>query len=58
MLIYTGAAVYLHSQDILPRSPLIALGMMILGALLLFARSHLVPHKNHRFDLPEHDTRP
>ncbi len=57
MLIYTGAAVYLHSQAILPRSPLIALGMMILGALLLFARSHLVPPKSHRFDLPENNPR-
>lgn len=50
LLMYIGAAVYLKSQYLLGMSPLIALGMMILGCLLLLSRSNLVPHK--RVKLP------
>ncbi|MDO5073404.1 MAG: hypothetical protein Q4D63_03280 [Neisseria animaloris] len=46
LLIYIGAAVYLKSQYLLGYSPLIALGMMILGCLLLLSRSNIVPYKH------------
>ncbi|MCF7521631.1 hypothetical protein L4G92_06165 [Neisseria sp. ZJ106] len=45
ILLYIGAAVYLHHAYWLNISPLIALGMMILGCLLLLSRSSLVPEK-------------
>lgn len=45
MLMYIGAAVYLKHHYWLGYSPLIALGMVVLGVLLLLSRSSLVPHK-------------
>ena len=45
LLVYIGAAVYLKSQYLLGYSPLMALGMMVLGCLLLLSRSSLVPYK-------------
>ncbi len=48
LLMYIGAAVYVHSQYFFSLSPLIALGMMILGCLLLLSRSDWVPYKQHR----------
>ena len=45
LLVYIGAAVYLKSQYLLGYSPLVALGMMVLGCLLLLSRSSLVPYK-------------
>lgn len=44
-LVYLGAAIYLRTQEFLPLSPLLALGMMVLGMLLLLARSNIVPPK-------------
>ncbi|OSI08514.1 hypothetical protein [Neisseria zoodegmatis] len=52
LLVYIGAAVYLKGQYLLGYSPLIALGMMILGCLLLLSRSSVVPYKHPK--LPEH----
>lgn len=51
LLVYIGAAVYLKSQYLLGYSPLIALGMMVLGCLLLLSRSSIVPYKHPK--LPE-----
>ncbi|WP_373699299.1 hypothetical protein [Neisseria dentiae] len=51
LLIYIGMAVYLKSQYLLGMSPLVALGMMVLGCLLLLSRSNIVPHK--RVKLPD-----
>ena len=45
LLVYIGAAVYLKSQYLLGYSPLVALGMTVLGCLLLLSRSSLVPYK-------------
>lgn len=45
MLIYIGTAIYLKSQELLSSSPLIALGMMTAGCLLLLSRSNIVPYK-------------
>ena len=45
LLVYIGAAVNLKSQYLLGYSPLVALGMMVLGCLLLLSRSSLVPYK-------------
>ena len=45
LLVYIGAAVYLKSQYLLGYSPLMALGMIVLGCLLLLSRSSLVPYK-------------
>ena len=45
LLVYIGAAVYLKSPYLLGYSPLVALGMMVLGCLLLLSRSSLVPYK-------------
>ncbi|MDO5059389.1 MAG: hypothetical protein Q4D82_05535 [Neisseria sp.] len=45
LLMYLGAAVYLRSEYFFTISPLIALGMMLTGFLLLLARSNLVPNK-------------
>ena len=53
ILIYTGAAVYLKSQYFIATSPLLALGMMVLGCLLLLSRSNIVPLKQIRHKLPE-----
>ena len=48
LLVYIGAAVYLHNQYWLGYSPLVALGMMVLGCLLLLSRSDMVPYKQHK----------
>ncbi|MGF6146978.1 Uncharacterised protein [Kingella potus] len=45
LLIYCGAAVYLHSEYQTALSPLTAFGMMVLGCLLLLSRSSLIPYK-------------
>ena len=45
LLVYIGAAVYVKCEYLLGYSPLVALGMMVLGCLLLLSRSSLVPYK-------------
>lgn len=45
LLVYIGIAVYIKSHYLLSYSPLIALGMMLLGCLLLLSRSSLIPYK-------------
>ncbi|MDO4997999.1 MAG: hypothetical protein Q4E16_05095 [Neisseria sp.] len=45
VLMYLGGAVYVRSEYFIPFSPLIALGMIFLGCLLLLARSDLIPDK-------------
>lgn len=52
MLVYLGAAVYLRNQLLIGYAPLSALGMMLLGALMLLARSGLVPKKYGVHGLP------
>ena len=52
LLIYIGAAIYLRSNYLMETSPLVALGMMILGCLLLLSRSSVVPYKQDK-SLPE-----
>lgn len=47
ILIYIGAAIYLHSEYWVGFSPLMALGMIILGFLLLLSRSDWVPYKTY-----------
>ena len=48
LLVYIGAAVYLKSQYLLGYSPLVALGMMVLGCLLLLSRSSIIPYKHNK----------
>lgn len=45
MLMYIGAAVYLKHHYWIGYSPLIALGMVVLGFLLLLSRSNIIPYK-------------
>ncbi|MBQ1837007.1 MAG: hypothetical protein II131_00425 [Neisseriaceae bacterium] len=45
LLIYCGVAVYLFYRDLLNLSPLIALGMVVSGVLMLLARSDVIPNK-------------
>ncbi len=47
LLMYCGAAVYLYTQTMMAASPLIALGMMVLGLLMLLSRSNLIPSKKY-----------
>lgn len=48
LLVYIGAAVYLRSQYFIGQSPLVALGMVILGCLLLLSRSNMIPYKQEK----------
>ncbi|EGV35809.1 hypothetical protein [Neisseria weaveri] len=48
LLIYIGAAIYIRGQYFLGYSPLIALGMILLGCLLLLSRSSIIPYKQHK----------
>ena len=52
MLMYIGAAVYLRDQMFVAFAPLTALGMMLLGALMLLARSGIVPQKYGAHGIP------
>ena len=52
MLMYIGAAVYLRNQMFINTAPLAALGMMLLGALMLLARSGIVPQKYGAHGIP------
>jgi len=45
MLIYAGAAIYLYDHYYLRFSHLAAFGMMLLGILLLLARSNRIPER-------------
>ncbi|WP_373741550.1 hypothetical protein [Neisseria sp.] len=47
-LVYIGAAVYLYHRYYFAFSPLIAMGMVVLGLLLLLSRSNVVPVKEYR----------
>ncbi|ASK28037.1 hypothetical protein [Neisseria chenwenguii] len=49
MLVYVGGAIYLYNNYLLGFSPLLALGMMVLGVLLLLSRSSVVPYKKTGF---------
>ncbi len=48
ILIYIGAAIYLRTEYWFNYSPLVALGMMVLGFLLLLSRSDMVPYKQYK----------
>ena len=48
ILVYTGMAVYVYNAYLIGLSPLIAAGMVILGCLLLLARSDVIPEKMHK----------
>ncbi|MGO3860010.1 hypothetical protein AB8Q18_06245 [Neisseriaceae bacterium CLB008] len=44
-LMYCGLAVYLIKSEYLAYSPILALGLVILGLLMLIARSEYIPYK-------------
>ncbi len=46
MLIYSGAAVYFFDSAALRMSHVLSLGMVLLGILMLFARSDLIPERS------------
>ncbi|GGX76804.1 hypothetical protein [Vogesella alkaliphila] len=48
MLIYTGAAIYLFDTSRLRLSHSLALGMILLGLLMLIARSDRIPERRPR----------
>lgn len=52
LLMYIGAAIYVRSEYLLGYSPLIALGMVLLGCLMLLSRSDWVPHKRSKIQPP------
>ena len=52
LLVYIGAAVYLKSAYIFDTAPLVALGMMVAGVLMLLARSSLIPPKYGAYGMP------
>lgn len=52
LLMYTGLAIYLRYAYFYATSPLIALGMMVAGILMLLSRSDWVPHKKQKQKTP------
>ncbi|WP_455943121.1 hypothetical protein [Neisseria sp.] len=46
MLVYIGTAIYLHMSYWIYLSPLLAIGMVVLGCLLLLSRSDMIPEKH------------
>lgn len=45
LLVYAGAAVYVKSHYAVPLSPILALGLVFLGLLMLLSRMDAVPSK-------------
>jgi len=54
MLMYAGVAVYLFDEDKLRLSHMLSLGMVLLGVLMLIARSERIPERRQR-RLPDND---
>ena len=54
MLMYAGVAVYLFDEDKLRLSHMLSLGMILLGVLMLIARSERIPERRQR-RLPDSD---
>lgn len=48
LLMYLGGAIYLRNEYFISFSPLLALGTMLAGGLMLLARSNMVPHRSGR----------
>ncbi|MBP7582380.1 hypothetical protein [Vogesella sp. XCS3] len=48
MLMYAGVAVYLFDEDKLRLSHMLSLGMILLGLLMLIARSERIPERRQR----------
>ena len=46
MLVYIGTAIYLQMSYWIYLSPLLAIGMVVLGCLLLLSRSDMIPEKH------------
>ena len=46
ILVYIGTAIYLHMSYWIYLSPLLAIGMVVLGCLLLLSRSDMIPEKH------------
>lgn len=55
LLVYAGAAVYLHYSYLWRISSLIALGMVLLGIMMLIARSSVIPYKRKHLRPPRTD---
>lgn len=55
MLIYAGAAIYLFDTDKLRLSHTLSLGMILLGILMLIARSERIPDKRQKKRITDHD---
>lgn len=53
MLMYGGAAVYLYDSAGLRLSHVLSLGMVLMGILLLLARSDRIPERSQRQRVPE-----
>lgn len=45
LLMYIGGAIYARSEYVFETAPLIAIGMIFAGCLMLLSRSSLVPYK-------------
>lgn len=55
MLVYAGACVYLLDEDVLRLSHGLSLGMVLLGILMLIARSDRIPLQRRRPPLAENE---
>ncbi|WP_293764968.1 hypothetical protein [uncultured Aquitalea sp.] len=54
MLVYAGAAVYLYDNFVLRLSHVMSLGMVLIGLLMLIARSDQIPERSVRWrSLPQ-----
>lgn len=49
MLIYAGAAIYFYETGRIKFSTILALGMVLLGVLLLIVRNQRIPERAHRY---------
>lgn len=45
LLMYVGGAIYARHEYLIATSPLIAIGMIFSGCLMLLSRSSMVPYK-------------
>jgi len=58
LLIYAGLAIYLHDNQAVQLSHLLSLGMVLMGLLMLLARSNRIPERSLRWrSLPDNQDR-
>ena len=58
LLVYTGAAIYIKSHYAVPLSPILALGLVFLGLLMLISRMDAIPSKRFKQNLKNNPSNP